>query len=373
MIGFHLEKDLRRAPLAEWAPPCACDRQAAWTGSLPGRPDLELRVEAAAYRGRPVYFEIMPAGRDAERRDWLPGSLMLPIGFVCLTGVVLLAIRNLRQGRGDLRGALRLGLATQAVAAGAWLLGGHHSLSQEGIQLILLLGAGGSLALVYGLSYLALEPAVRRRWPWRITAWNRLLDGRFGDPMVGRDLLVGMALGVGSKVLIALAWLAAAWAGFPRPPLTGVGPFALRLPGPPTPLYVLISSLNISIFVPMIYLSLSFVFFLVLRREWLAWAAVFLLFTATFAAPFLGHSPAANVVTLLLAGIIPAVSVLAVARFGLLAFAGSCVSELLSLAPLTTDLSAWYAYHGVVVALFVTGLAVYSFLIATRGHWRLGE
>jgi hypothetical protein len=123
----------------------------------------------------------------------------------------------------------------------------------------------------------------------------------------------------------------------------------------------------------MMYLSLSFVFFLVLRREWLAWAAVFLLFTAVTAVPFLGPSPAANVVTILLAGIMPAVSVLILARFGMLAFAGSSFCELLPLAPLTTDMSAWYASQGVVVALFVTGLAVYAFLIATRGQWLFRE
>jgi hypothetical protein len=268
---------------------------------------------------------------------------------------------------------LRLGLAILAVATVAWLLGEHHSLSLGSTQLILLIGAGGSPALVYGLSYLALEPAVRRRWPWRITAWSRLLDGRLGDPMVGRDVLFGMALWVAARVVLELASLAAAWVGYPRPPLTGVGPFALRLPGPPTPLYVLISSLNISILVPMMYLSLSFVCFFVLRREWLAWAAVFLLFTAVFAVPFLGPSPATNVVTLLLGGIMPAMSVLILARFGMLAFAGSGFCELLPLAPLTTDMSAWYANQGVVVALFVTGLAVYAFLIATRGHRLFGE
>src|SRR5207244_2164305 len=115
-LGFDLSKDLQPAR-PEWAPPCACDRQAAWTGSLPSRPDLEVRVEAAAYRGRPVYFEIMPAWRDAQRRDWLPGSLLLPVGFVALAWVVLLALRNLRRGRGDLRGAVRLGLAILAIAA----------------------------------------------------------------------------------------------------------------------------------------------------------------------------------------------------------------------------------------------------------------
>jgi hypothetical protein len=41
---------------------------------------------------------------------------------------------------------------------------------------------------------------------------------------------------------------------------------------------------------------------------------------------------------------------------------------LLPLAPLTADLSAWYAYQGVLGALVVVGLAVYAFLIATRGQ-----
>ncbi len=365
-IGFDLSKDLRPAR-PEWAPPCPCDRQAAWTGTLPGRPDWEVRVEAAAYCGRPVYFEIMAAGRDAERRDRLPG-ILLPLGFVALAGVVSLAIRNLRQRRGDLRGAVRLGLATLAVTTGAWLLGGHHSLSQEATQLALLLGAGGSFALLYGLSYLALEPAVRRRWPWRITAWNRLLDGRLRDPMVGRDLLIGLALWVATNALIEFAWLAAVRVGYPRLPLTGVGPYALQLPGPPTPLYVLISLLNIPILVPMMYLSISFVLSLVLRREGLAWGAVFLLFTAVFAAPFLGPSLAANIVTLFLASIIPAVSVLIVTRFGLLAFAGASLCELLRMAPLTADLSAWYAPQGVFVAMLVIGVAAYAFVIATRGQ-----
>jgi serine/threonine-protein kinase len=368
-IGFDLEKDLKRAPLSEWPPPCACDRQAAWTGTLPGRPDLAVRVEAAAYRGRPVYFEVMPAWREDERPDALPGHFLQYAVFVALlAGLGLLAVRNVRRGRGDLRSAMRLGLAIVGAVVGAWLLGGHHSPSREMSQLVLLLGVGGWLALLNGLSYLALEPAIRRRWPWRIIAWNRLLDGRLRDPMVGRDLLIGLALGCATLVLVRLVWLAAAWAGLPPPPLTGTGPFALRLPGPPTPLYVLLAYLYIPIIVPLMYVSLSFVCLLVLRREWLAWGAVFLFFTAVFAVPFLGPSPAANAVTLLVAGIWAAAGVLPVARFGLLVMAGMMVNDVLSLSPLTADLSAWYAPQGVVVALFVTGLAVYAFFTATRGQ-----
>jgi serine/threonine-protein kinase len=370
-LGFDLHNDLKPAD-PQWAPPCACDRQAAWVGALPDRPDWPLRVEAAAYRGRPVYFEVMPAWREPERADQPRGGLLFRevVGVLLLPGVVLLAIRNLRRNRGDVRGAVRLGLAILAVTLGAWLIGGHHILSQVLPQLVGALGVGGWLALLYGLGYLALEPAVRRRWPWRITSWNRLLDGRLRDPMVGRDLLIGLASGVLVMLVTRAGWLSATWAGVPPPPpLTGTGPFALQMPGPPAPLYVLLSVLSVPIVIPLLYLLVAFVCFLVLRREWLAWGVLWLFFVVLFAVPLLGPSPAGNALTVFWYGLRVGLSVGVVARFGLLAFAGQLlVSEPLALAPLTADLSAWYAYQGVLVALVVVGLAVYAFGIATRGQ-----
>ena len=160
----------------------------------------------------------------------------------------------------------------------------------------------------------------------------------------------------------------------PPPPLTGTGPGALDVPGPPTPLYVLLSFLMVPIFVPVMYLLLSFVFFLVLRREWLAWGAVWLIFVAGFAAPFLGPSPTGNALTFFWPGLRVGLSIFALARFGLLAMAGSLFcSELLSMVPLTADLSAWYAYQGVIMALIVIGLAVYACFTATRGQRLFGE
>src|SRR5262249_9597462 len=230
-IGFDLNKDLQpTAP--EWAPPCACDRQAAWTGALADCPTLPVRVEAAAHCGRPVYFEVMPARREAERRDSLPTHLLSVVGLALLPVVVVLAVRNLRRGRGDARGAVRLGLAILAVTTAAWLLGGHHTLSGETPQLIGVLGIGGWCALLFGLGYLALEPAVRRRWPWRITAWNRLLDGRLRDPMVGRDVLIGLASGALGLLVLRAASLSADWAGLAAPPpLARAGPSCAHCPG----------------------------------------------------------------------------------------------------------------------------------------------
>jgi hypothetical protein len=268
-----------------------------------------------------------------------------------------------------------LGAAALTIQFGAWVIGGHHSVSEEWGRLAMCLGVGGWLALVNGVGYLAIEPAIRRRWPWRITAWNRLLDGRLRDPMVGRDLLIGLAFGAAVLLVPRAERLAAAGAGVPPPPpLMGVGPAALQVPGPPTPPLVLLSFLLIPIIVPMMYLMLSFIFFLVLRREGPAWMAVWLIFVAQNMLPFLGPSPTGNALTFFWQGLRVGLQVFALARFGLLAMAGSLLcSTMLSLVPLTADLSAWYAYQGVIMALIVTGLAVYACFTATRGQWVIGE
>ena len=50
-------------------------------------------------------------------------------------------------------------------------------------------------ALMWAL-YLSIEPYVRRHWPQAIISWSRLLAGRVRDPLLGRDLLIGVLLGI---------------------------------------------------------------------------------------------------------------------------------------------------------------------------------
>ena len=50
------------------------------------------------------------------------------------------------------------------------------------------------VGLVY-VFYLALEPYARRLWPHMLVSWVRLMGGRFRDPLVGRDLLIGALYG----------------------------------------------------------------------------------------------------------------------------------------------------------------------------------
>src|SRR5258708_39508150 len=58
------------------------------------------------------------------------------------------------------------------------------------------------------LFYMALEPYARRLWPWVLVSWVRLFGGRSRDPLVGRDILAGAALGVVFALNIRmLQWL----------------------------------------------------------------------------------------------------------------------------------------------------------------------
>jgi eukaryotic-like serine/threonine-protein kinase len=124
-----------------------------------------------------------------------------------LFGSIRLARANVREGRGDRRGAIRLGLLTFVVMVARWAITAHHvpDTLQELILAIRGLGMALVLAACVWLFYLALEPYVRRSWPETLVSWTRLLAGRLRDPVVGRDLLVGAAIGSVMAVIRCLA------------------------------------------------------------------------------------------------------------------------------------------------------------------------
>jgi serine/threonine-protein kinase len=52
-----------------------------------------------------------------------------------------------------------------------------------------------TISAMIWLLYLALEPAVRSRWPHSLSTWNRVLAGRWMDAQVGAHVLIGAAIG----------------------------------------------------------------------------------------------------------------------------------------------------------------------------------
>jgi serine/threonine protein kinase len=118
---------------SQWTPLHYADTRAAWQGSLPGLPDIPVRIEAAAYRGKPVSFEIVGPW---TRADGMPkavtigdtivlGSCMVLL-FVLIVGGLFFAHRNVRFGRGDRRGAARLALFVVVLSTVSWIFAEHH-------------------------------------------------------------------------------------------------------------------------------------------------------------------------------------------------------------------------------------------------------
>jgi len=188
-------------------------RRAAWEGAYPERPELPLRIEAAGYRGRVVYFRQVPSWSRAERTQALglrPGqraaavaSIVLLVAMLCVAGFI--ARRNLRLGRGDARGALRLARYVFGVGLLGWLVSADHVFDFGEVGLVIHgLGTLLVLAAITWLFYLAIEPYVRRHWPHTLISWTRLLTGGWRDPRVGRDVLIGMGAGTAMAVMIDL-------------------------------------------------------------------------------------------------------------------------------------------------------------------------
>ena len=118
----------------QWTPRDFADPRAAWEGPLTDRPEYRVRIEAAAYRGRPVSMLIVgpwlrPLRMEAAARTTSQAVLS---GFVALIVVALLgaalliARHNLRAQRADRRGASRLATFVMVGYAAAWVIAAHH-------------------------------------------------------------------------------------------------------------------------------------------------------------------------------------------------------------------------------------------------------
>jgi serine/threonine-protein kinase len=192
----------------KWAPPDSFDVRADWEGHLPNRPDIPIHVTAAAYHGVPVYFQLIAPWDEPWRGDPSSPSRMTAADGLLLTtawpllmaGYLLIAgffaRRNVRRGRGDAKGALRL--ASFAILANCvYGFCVYHYVPQAeyiSVQFILL-GVPLLFALLAWLGYMAVEPYGRQSWPRLMVSWQRLLNGRLRDPLVGRDVLLGIVAG----------------------------------------------------------------------------------------------------------------------------------------------------------------------------------
>ena len=358
-----------------WSALVASDTRAAWIGTWPGRPDLPLRVEGQAFRGKVVFFGTYFSWDTPERQrgdtrsanDKVQAAIGLGL-FLLIVGMgIVLARGNIRAGRSDWKGAARLAFFTFLLALVAMSFFAHHIPTQGEVGLIIMM-CGWALfgsALVW-LMYVALEPHVRKRWPTSLVSWSRVWGGEILDPVVGRDVLLGVALAVLWAVIADLGNLLPGWMGqTPSAPDSNLD--FIILGGMHYTIGDILLNLTLYIFGS---LALFFIFFLVrllLRNQWLAVAAIVALFGLP--ALFTEHAALHAVENMLVFG----TALLLLVRFGLLALlVAMCVNNVLEAYPLTAHFSEWYAQPTIIVFVMVTALAVFGFYTATAGKSRLG-
>src|SRR5579864_4380938 len=352
----------------DWTSLAASDTRMAWTGTWPGttRP---LRVEAAAFQGKPVFFSLIGSWTKPER---LVSTEKKTIGqrvntifellLLCtlFLGSGFLARRNYRRGRGDREGALRLAVVMFVLEIGLFLFRGHFGAMGDALFLsIITISTALFIAGVMWMLYLAIEPWVRRHWPKTIISWSRLLSGQVRDPLVGRDILLGVLLGVIWILIFQIRSI----------PMMHMGsaPYLFSteaLMGGREALGAWLRQWPQSIQGTLVFFFVLFGLKVLLRREWIAaivFIAIFALLRALNSTYMTVELPAQVLVY--------AIAVLLVLRFGFVSLACAIFTvDLISNIPFSADLSAWYMTTSILALLSVLALAGWGFYHSLGGE-----
>ena len=288
--------------------------------------------------------------------------IIIPVG---LMACAILARRNLRAGAGDRKGAWRLSLFVCCSCAVGNGLRAHHvpSVVDEAAWLI---GMAG-WSLLWGtfgwLAYISSEPYVRKWWPRTLVSWARLLEGRVRDPLVGRHVLVGAAIGVLSAALLLLQLEISG-----QRPVRVLRVQALEsLASPATFGSLFIFGIVIGLLIALIGMALFVIVRLIVRRTSIAATLVVMVTVPLFAA---GLSP----VDVAFGVIFAVLGLTVLLRIGLLAHvAALMVMHSLTWMPLTLDGDAWYFGWSLLVLLAIVAYASYGFLAALGGQPAFGS
>jgi len=343
------------------------DSRTAWTGKWPGT-DRPLRIEAAAFQGKPVFFRLIGDWTKPPRVPEPPDSaakkaseiIELALLMAGLLGAVFLARRNYRQGRGDRQGSLLLAKIVFGLMLALWALRSH--LAPTFATLMPLVVAISTALFVSGLiyvMYLAIEPYVRRYWPHSIISWSRLLSGRVRDPLVGRDILFGVLLGVIWIVVFKVnIYLLTKMGGQPAFYSSDYLLDMRRALG------VWFREFPLTIFLTLEFFLLFMGLKVLLKKDWLATIVFVAIFTAANAlgSNHLVLDAATTIVVYLILAVI-------VYRFGLVPLACAIFTvNLLGQVPFTGDVSAWYFGMTMFALLSIFVLTVWGFYHSLGGE-----
>jgi hypothetical protein len=200
--------------------------------------------------------------------------------------------------------------------------------------------------------------------PRLLVSWTRLLAGGLRDPLVGRDVLAGCAVGCALATVACVRVLLPGWLGRPAEPLM-LGGGTL---GTADVLVGLAAHAGVGMFLGLAVLFLYFLARRMLRRTGPAMIAVVLVLAA------LPTVAAVNPLLVLPLSLLNnGLAVLTLGRIGLLALmvAGAVVS-VIGEAPAIVPLGAWHTGFGVTMLGAIAALAAYGFHTSLGGRPAFG-
>jgi hypothetical protein len=204
-----------------------------------------------------------------------------------------------------------------------------------------------------------LEPYVRSKWPQTIISWTRLLAGKVRDPLLGRDVLLG--------VLLGMFWVFVFYFGYffdirlgEQPMFSSTSVLDGTMPAISMWLGKMLGGL---VGVLLFFFVLVFLRVLV-RNPWLS-AALFVVFFTIPKVLASNHKLIDGPVW----AIIYLIAAFAVVRFGLIVLAtATFTADVLLNIPFTLDSSDWYAPVSILMMLSFVGLALWGFYFSLAGQ-----
>ena len=305
--------------------------------------------------------------RDPSLRDQ---AYLLIGGALCLVVFLsgaLLARRNVRQGKSDSRSAFRLAVAIFWLQMALWVFRAHFTASVGTLGiLIVALCTSIFFAVLLWTVYVALEPYVRRHWPQALISWTGVLTGRLRDPIVGRDVLFGIGVGVVGLLLDRCTDVVGQAQGL----IPNFGDLD-NLMGFRGALGAWIGHVPVAIRATLIFFFVLFLLKVLVRNQWIAGAAFVLIWASqTY---FQSRSTAAVNQTIE-AVLFDTLIAVVIVRLGLLSLTvGVFMFNMLDGIEISFNPSAWYFAPGIIAELGFIAIAIWAFYTATSGRSECGS
>ncbi|MBL8113827.1 MAG: hypothetical protein JNK60_13175, partial [Acidobacteria bacterium] len=346
----------------------SADTHLAWTAALDGEP---VRVEATFWKGQAVGFTVLapdvPFWRQMPETQLWQGSgadwAMRIVAVFVFVFLLLLARRNAQLGRGDGPGSRRLLTFVLVGMGGGVILQGHYSFhrfySLFTVVIVICFCVGA--AVFVRLAYLAVEPPIRKRYPFLLVSWTRLLSGDYRNSLVARDALIGLTLGTSVSAARALYAALPSWIEIRGVPLIYTA--ADDLIRKRWVLGKLCEAPLYAIFFGFLVIGVLLLGRMLLRSDGRAWLAPFLLMTLF---PIAGGNLALEVV---LGMVVAGLYLLALRSGGLLSLVLAFFAfQSLSYTPMGLFEGVWYSDGGLLVVGLLSALAAVAAWLSTGGR-----